>query len=91
MELYLIFIIYIAVMSLVTFITYGIDKRRAIKKQWRIKESVLLGMALLGGAVGAILAMYGIRHKNRKWYFVAVNFISLILYIGVVVLAFMYA
>lgn len=86
----IIFLVFVAVMSLVTFVTYSIDKSRAVKKQWRIKEKVLLLLALCGGAVGATIAMYTIRHKNRKWYFLAVNFLSLVLHIAILVVLFMY-
>ncbi len=79
------FIAYLLVMSLVTFIMYKVDKSRAIKKQWRIKESVLLMCSFIGGAFGATIAMYQIRHKNRKWYFVATNFLSLMLHIALIV------
>ncbi len=86
MNIYLIIVLaVIAVMSLVAYITYCIDKKRAVKGQWRVPEKVLLLMALCGGAVGATIAMYTIRHKNRKWYFVATNVLSLLLHIAVVV------
>ncbi len=75
----------IAVMSLVAYVTYCIDKSRAIRGQWRISEKVLLLMALCGGAFGATIAMYTVRHKNRKWYFVATNVLSILLHIAVLV------
>jgi uncharacterized membrane protein YsdA (DUF1294 family) len=76
-----IYVIIIALMSLITFALYAIDKKRAIKNQWRIKEKVLLLCSFLFGSVGGMFALYGLRHKNRHWYFVAVNFISLIIHI----------
>lgn len=74
----------IAVMSVITFVVYAVDKHRAIKGRWRIPEKVLLLMAVLGGALGATIAMYTIRHKNRKWYFVLVNVLSLIAHCALV-------
>jgi uncharacterized membrane protein YsdA (DUF1294 family) len=36
----------------------------------RIPEARLLGLSLIGGAVGGLLAMHVVRHKTQKWYFV---------------------
>ena len=41
------------------------DKQRARKKRWRIPESLLLGTALLGGSVGAVLGMLAFSHKTK--------------------------
>ncbi len=45
------------------------DKRKAIKGAWRIKESTLFAVALLGGALGTTCGMYWFRHKTKHWYF----------------------
>lgn len=58
-----------AVISVVTFFLYGIDKWKAKRHAWRVKESVLLGFAFFGGAAGAILGMALFRHKTKHWYF----------------------
>lgn len=42
------------------------DKGRAIHNDRRIRESTLLTVALLGGAIGAKLAQRRFRHKTRK-------------------------
>ena len=53
------------IINLITFILYGVDKRRARKGAWRIPEKTLLiGTWLLGG-VGAWLAMRTFRHKTK--------------------------
>lgn len=52
-------------MSLVGFVLMGLDKKRAIRRQWRIPEAHLLGVALLGGAGGVALGMLVFRHKIR--------------------------
>ena len=59
-----------AIISLITFILYGVDKRRAKRGKWRIPERVLIGFSLLGGGVGGWLGMKLFRHKTRHWYFV---------------------
>ena len=38
-------ILYLMLINLITFAVYGIDKRRAQKNAWRIKESTLLLLA----------------------------------------------
>ncbi len=56
--------------NLLTFVMYALDKRRAIKNQWRISEKMLLFMSLCLGGFGALLAGKLLRHKTKKWYFV---------------------
>ena len=56
-----------AVMSFLAFILYGADKFKAKRGLWRIPERVLLGFALLGGAVGALVGMNLFRHKTKHW------------------------
>ncbi len=73
----------LAVMSLVAFVLYGLDKAKAKAGKWRIKEVTLLGIGLLGGAVGALLGMYCFRHKTKHWYFRVVNWLGLLLQIGI--------
>lgn len=47
------------------------DKENAIKREWRVKESRLFLVALLFGAFGIWLGMYGMRHKTKKFFFYA--------------------
>jgi len=58
-------LVYLVVMSVVTFFVYGIDKWKAQHKRWRIPESVLLGLAAAGGSVGAWLGMQVWHHKTQ--------------------------
>ncbi|MCL2858387.1 MAG: DUF1294 domain-containing protein [Streptococcaceae bacterium] len=55
--------------NLIVFITYGIDKYKAVHHLWRIPERVLLIMAILAGGLGALLAGKTFHHKTRKAYF----------------------
>ena len=55
--------------NIVTFLAMFIDKKRAEKGEWRIKESTLLGLAMLGGSIGGITGMYVFRHKTKKLRF----------------------
>ena len=59
-----------AMMNAASFALYGIDKHRARKNRWRIRESVLLGAAWLMGGVGAVLGMKLFRHKTKHTAFV---------------------
>ena len=47
----------IAIFNVITFFLYGIDKWKAKKDRWRIPESTLLLLAVLGGSIGAWLGM----------------------------------
>lgn len=69
--------IFLAGMSLIAFIFYGIDKSKAKHNRWRIKEATLLLLGFCGGAAGALLGMHLFHHKTRKWYFHAVNLLGL--------------
>ena len=60
-----ILILYLVFINLLTFAAYGIDKRKAQKNAWRIKESTLLLLAAAGGSVGALLGMQIFRHKTK--------------------------
>ena len=73
------FVVY-GVASLACFIGYAIDKRAAEQKQWRVSETILLMVGLVGGWPGAILAQEMFRHKTKKlsfrtlfWMSVAIN------------------
>lgn len=67
------YLIYLAVMSVIAFILYFADKKKAQNGKWRIKEATLLGIGFFGGAVGALAAMKIFRHKTKHWYFTAIN------------------
>ncbi len=58
--------IWIALMSAVTFAATALDKFRARSGRWRIPEVRLLGLALIGGSPGLLLAMLLFRHKTAK-------------------------
>ncbi|MEC5174268.1 DUF1294 domain-containing protein [Chryseobacterium nepalense] len=68
----------IAVISIITFIIFGIDKRKAMKHQRRIPESTLLSLTFLGGTIGALLGMLVFRHKIAKRSFL-LKFVLIVL------------
>lgn len=57
-------LIYLATINVVTFFTYGIDKRKARRNKWRFAEATLLGMAVIGGSIGAWAGMKTWHHKT---------------------------
>ena len=59
-------LIYLLIVNVLTFIVYGVDKWKAQRGRWRVSEAVLLGLAALGGSVGAWLAMQLFHHKTQK-------------------------
>ena len=54
------------VVSVLTFIMYAADKSAAKKGKWRIHESTLHLLSLLGGWPGALIAQQTLRHKSMK-------------------------
>ena len=59
-------IIYLLIINIIAFLAMFIDKKKAEKDRWRIKESTLLTLALIGGSIGAIVGMYTFHHKTKK-------------------------
>lgn len=51
--------------NLITFVVYGIDKRRAMQNKWRISESTLIWLAVIGGSIGAMIGTKLWHHKTR--------------------------
>ncbi len=57
---------YLALVNVTAFIAFGWDKRCATTGERRIPERTLLGLAVIGGSVGAVAAQQVFRHKTRK-------------------------
>ena len=55
---------YLLAINVVAFIMYGIDKYKAKKAKWRIPETTLLLLAVLGGSIGAWMGMKVWHHKT---------------------------
>ena len=60
---------YVLILNFVTMLVYGIDKFKATKGKWRIPESTLLLLAVLGGSIGAWFGMRVWRHKTQHMKF----------------------
>lgn len=63
-------VIYFAAVNVTGLFLMGLDKHKAVKQHWRIPESTLFIVAVIGGSIGCIIGMYAFRHKTRRWYFV---------------------
>lgn len=62
----------IAYLLLINALGFGLmllDKWKAKKNRWRIRESTLMLAAALGGSVGSLLGMYTVRHKTKHLKF----------------------
>ena len=79
---------YLTIINAVAFIVYGIDKYKAKKAKWRISEATLLMLAVLGGSIGAWIAMRVWRHKtmHKKFKYG----IPVILLIQIALIAYMH-
>lgn len=71
-------IIYLFLINLAGFYIMLIDKRRAIKNQWRISEKSLIGISIIGGSIGIYLGMKLFKHKTKhKKFTLGIPFIIL--------------
>lgn len=64
-----ILMIYLCIINALAFVLMHADKRKSRRGAWRIRERTLLGIAALGGSLGATAAMYLFRHKTRHTRF----------------------
>ena len=74
----------VALLSLIAFITYGFDKRRAQKDGRRVPEKSLHLMAFFGGWPGALIGQRVFRHKTQKISFRIVFWMCVALHFAVV-------
>lgn len=71
--------------NLFTMLRFWQDKQRAIAGERRIAEADLLGLALIGGSPGALLARKLFRHKTRKQPFSILLFLIAAMQLGVLI------
>lgn len=58
-------VFYLVLINLLGFMSMLIDKRKARKRAFRIPESTLFMIAVLGGSLGSLIGMYLFHHKTR--------------------------
>lgn len=78
-------LLWMAVMSILSFFMFGWDKLMAVKQCSRIPEAALLGISLCGGAAGSLLGMLLFRHKIRKAPFPVLVPLFLLLHAGILI------
>ena len=55
---------YLLIINAAGLLLMLVDKWKAKKNRWRVRESTLLLVAALGGSVGCLIGMYLFRHKT---------------------------
>lgn len=83
-----VFLSYVILVNITAFIIIYIDKKRAINHKWRIKESTLFILSLIGGSLGTLLGMYTFRHKTKHIKFTLG--IPLIMLLQILIFFFLY-
>ena len=61
---------YLVLINLITFIIFAVDKWKARKNRFRIKEAVLFLLCFLGGTIGGIIGVHALHHKTTRQAFV---------------------
>ena len=61
--------VYLLIVNAAGFALMLADKHKARKNLWRVPETTLMGVAVLGGSIGSLLGMYAVRHKTRHLKF----------------------
>lgn len=70
---------YFIIINIISFIIFGIDKKRSINKKYRISEAFLFLLSLIGGCFGSLFGMFYYHHKNRRLKFlIGIPIIALI-------------
>lgn len=80
---------YLLLANLVGYFLMWSDKRKAKLGKWRIPESKLILIALLGGSIGVLFGMKKFRHKTKhaKFYIgiPVIFFIQIVMTVMIVV------
>ena len=56
---------YLLAINVITLVVYIADKIKAKRHMWRIPESTLLSLAIIGGSISAPIDIFVIRHKSQ--------------------------
>ena len=77
---------FLLAMNLLSFCLMGLDKRRAVKGQWRISERALLLFGFFGGSLGGLSGMFLFRHKTKHRKFTVLMPLFLVFHIALLCL-----
>ena len=78
-------LIYLLIVNAIGFVLMTVDKYKAKKNLWRIPESTLMTVALIGGSIGSLIGMYTVRHKTKHLKFTIGIPVILVLQIAAVI------
>ncbi len=78
----------LASINVIAFLAFGWDKRQAEHHGARIAERTLIGLALFGGALGALLGQQLFRHKTKKQPFRTLLWLAAVINILAAVVVF---
>ena len=86
----ILYLLLVSIMSFITLIVYGVDKRKAVKEKMRVPEKALFTLSFFGGAIGGLVGMLIFSHKTKHVYFWILNILFLllqiVLFIGILLL-----
>ncbi len=82
-----IFLIYYAIVAVVSVVITVHDKNAAKSGAWRVSEAMLMGIGLIGGALPMLVTMKLIRHKTKHMKFMLGLPAEIILHIAVLIAA----
>ncbi len=81
---------YVVVINVMSIFATIIDKRKAKKNKWRIQESTLLFLAVLGGSLSMYITMFLVKHKTKKIKFLVgipiIMVLQIMLFISIYIL-----
>ena len=78
-------LIYLLTVNALGFLLMTVDKYKAKKNLWRIPESTLMTVAIIGGSIGSLIGMYTVRHKTKHLKFTVGIPVILVLQIAAVI------
>lgn len=78
-------LIYLLTVNAIGFLLMTVDKYKARKNLWRIPESTLMTVAIIGGSIGSLIGMYTVRHKTKHLKFTVGIPVILVLQIAAVI------
>lgn len=81
---------YLLIVNILAFTLYGVDKKKAKKKKFRIPERTLLWMARLGGGFGSWIGIMLFHHKTKHTKFKIVVPLWTVIWLVVLIVLFDY-
>ena len=90
--LYQILLVYLLLVNAAGFLLMLVDKIKAKRNLWRIPEATLMGVAAIGGSIGAIAGMNLFRHKTKHAkFYIGLPVILVLQIVAVICIVFYFA